>query len=62
MAKLFSTEVAGEVTDAAVQIHGAYGLMRDSPVERFYRDHRILRIGEGTSEIQRVAIARALGL
>lgn len=62
MAKLYCTEVAGEVTDAAVQIHGGYGLMRDSPVERFYRDHRILRIGEGTSEIQRVVIARALGL
>ena len=62
MAKLYCTEVAGEVTDAAVQIHGGYGLMHDSPVERFYRDHRILRIGEGTSEIQRVVIARALGL
>ena len=62
MAKLYCTEVAGEVTDAAVQIHGGYGLMKDSPVERFYRDHRILRIGEGTSEIQRVVIARALGL
>ncbi|MBT8203408.1 MAG: acyl-CoA dehydrogenase family protein [Acidimicrobiia bacterium] len=62
MAKLYCTEVAGRVTDAAVQIHGGYGLMKDSPVERFYRDHRILRIGEGTSEIQRLVIARALGL
>jgi alkylation response protein AidB-like acyl-CoA dehydrogenase len=62
MAKLYCTEIAGEVTDAAVQIHGGYGLMKDLPVERFYRDHRILRIGEGTSEIQRVIIARALGL
>ena len=62
MAKLYCTEVAGRVTDAAVQIHGGYGLMKDSVVERFYRDHRILRIGEGTSEIQRVVIARALGL
>ena len=62
MAKLYCTEVAGEVTDAAVQIHGGYGLMHDSPVERFFRDHRILRIGEGTSEIQRLVIARALGL
>ncbi|MGI9647562.1 MAG: acyl-CoA dehydrogenase family protein [Acidimicrobiia bacterium] len=62
MAKLYCTEVAGEVTDAAVQIHGGYGLMKDSPVERFYRDHRILRIGEGTSEIQRIVISRALGL
>ncbi len=62
MAKLYCTEVAGEVTDAAVQVFGGYGLMKDSPVERFYRDHRILRIGEGTSEIQRVVIGRALGL
>ena len=62
IAKLYCTEIAGEVTDAAVQIHGGYGLMKDSPVERFYRDHRILRIGEGTSEIQRVVIGRALGL
>ena len=62
MAKLYCTEVAGKVTDAAVQIHGGYGLMKDSPVERFYRDHRILRIGEGTSEIQRIVISRALGL
>ena len=62
MAKLFCTELAGRVTDAAVQIHGGYGLMKDSAVERFYRDHRILRIGEGTSEIQRVVITRALGL
>ncbi|MDH3539269.1 MAG: acyl-CoA dehydrogenase family protein [Acidimicrobiia bacterium] len=62
MAKLYCTEVAGRVTDAAVQIHGGYGLMKDSAVERFYRDHRILRIGEGTSEIQRVVISRFLGL
>ena len=62
MAKLYCTELAGEVTDAAVQVHGGYGLMKDSPVERFYRDHRILRIGEGTSEIQRVVISRSLGL
>ena len=62
MAKLYCTEVAAEVTDAAVQVFGGYGLMKDSPVERFYRDHRILRIGEGTSEIQRVVISRSLGL
>ena len=62
MTKLFCTEMASRVTDAAVQIHGGYGLMKDSPVERFYRDQRILRIGEGTSEIQRVIIGRSLGL
>lgn len=62
MAKLFCTEMASAVTDAAVQIHGGYGLMKESPVERFYRDQRILRIGEGTSEIQRIVISRSLGL
>lgn len=62
MAKLYCTEMASKVTDAAVQIHGGYGLMKESAVERFYRDQRILRIGEGTSEIQRVVIGRSLGL
>jgi len=62
MAKLYCTELASEVTDAAVQIHGGYGLMKDSAVERFYRDQRILRIGEGTSEIQRIVIGRSIGL
>ncbi len=62
IAKLFCTEMASRVTDAAVQVHGGYGLMKDSAVERFYRDQRILRIGEGTSEIQRVVIGRSLGL
>ncbi len=61
MTKLFCTEMASRVTDAAIQIHGGYGLMKDLPLERFYRDQRILRIGEGTSEIQRVVIGRSLG-
>lgn len=61
MAKLYSSEVAGEVTDMAVQIHGGYGLMEEYDVERFWRDHRLLRIGEGTSEIQRLIISRAIG-
>ncbi len=61
MAKLYSSEVAGEVTDMAVQIHGGYGLMQEYDVERFWRDHRLLRIGEGTSEIQRLIISRAIG-
>jgi short/branched chain acyl-CoA dehydrogenase len=61
MAKLYSSEVAGEVTDMAVQIHGGYGLMAEYDVERFWRDHRLLRIGEGTSEIQRLIISRAIG-
>ena len=62
MAKLFCTEMASMVTDAAIQILGGYGLMKEFPVERFYRDQRILRIGEGTSEIQRIVISRSLGL
>lgn len=61
MAKLYASEVAGEVTDMAVQIHGGYGLMEEYEVERFWRDHRLLRIGEGTSEIQRLIISRAIG-
>lgn len=58
MAKLYCSEIAKEVADNAVQIHGGYGLMKDYPTERFYRDQRILQIGEGTSEIQRLVIAR----
>ncbi len=61
MAKLYASEVAGEVSDMAVQIHGGYGLMEEYEVERFWRDHRLLRIGEGTSEIQRLIISRAIG-
>ncbi|MGB9152484.1 MAG: acyl-CoA dehydrogenase family protein [Alphaproteobacteria bacterium] len=61
MAKLYSSEIAGEVSDMAVQIHGGYGLMEEYDVERFWRDHRLLRIGEGTSEIQRLIISRLIG-
>jgi short-chain 2-methylacyl-CoA dehydrogenase len=62
IAKLYCSEIAKEVADEAVQIHGAYGLFKDSDIERFYRDQRILQIGEGTSEILRVVISRYLGL
>lgn len=62
MAKLYCSEVFKRVAHAAVQIHGGYGLMKEFDVERFYRDQRILEIGEGTSEIQRIVIARHLGL
>jgi short/branched chain acyl-CoA dehydrogenase len=62
MAKLFCSEVAKEVADEAVQIHGAYGLFKDSDIERFYRDQRILQIGEGTSEILKLVISRHMGL
>jgi short/branched chain acyl-CoA dehydrogenase len=58
MAKLYCSEIAKEVTDDAVQIHGGYGLMKEYDVERFYRDQRLLQIGEGTSEIQRMVISR----
>ncbi len=61
MAKLYCSEVAQWVANEAVQIHGGYGLMKEFDVERFYRDQRLLQIGEGTSEIQRLLISRAIG-
>jgi alkylation response protein AidB-like acyl-CoA dehydrogenase len=61
MAKLYCSEIAKEVSDEAVQIHGGYGLMGEYEIERFYRDQRILQIGEGTSEIQRIVISRHIG-
>jgi len=61
MAKLYCSEVMGRVVDKAVQIHGGYGLMREYNVERFYRDYKLLTIGEGTSEVQRMVIARSIG-
>ncbi|MCT4613829.1 MAG: acyl-CoA dehydrogenase family protein [Marinifilaceae bacterium] len=60
MAKLYCSEIAKEVADEAVQIFGGYGLMKEYDIERFYRDQRLLQIGEGTSEIQRVVISRKL--
>jgi short/branched chain acyl-CoA dehydrogenase len=62
MAKLYCSEVMSRVVDQAVQIHGGYGLMKEYPVERFYRDQKLLEIGEGTSEVQRIVISRNLGL
>jgi len=61
MAKLYCSEIAKEVADEAVQIHGGYGLMKEYDIERFYRDQRLLQIGEGTSEIQRLVISRYIG-
>lgn len=58
MAKLFATEVSERVCRNAVQIHGGYGYSSEFPVERLYRDTRLMTIGEGTSEIQRLVIAR----
>jgi len=61
MAKLYCSELMGRVADHAVQIHGGYGLMKDYQVERFYRDQKLLDIGEGTSEVQRIVISRYIG-
>jgi alkylation response protein AidB-like acyl-CoA dehydrogenase len=61
MAKLYCSEVMGRVVNEAVQLHGGYGLMKEYNVERFYRDQKLLTIGEGTSEIQRLVIARLIG-
>jgi alkylation response protein AidB-like acyl-CoA dehydrogenase len=62
MTKLFASEVATRVTGEALQIHGGYGFMADSPVQRFFRDSRLFTITEGTSEIQQLVIAREIGL
>ncbi len=62
MAKLYSTEAAVSATRTATQVFGGYGFVDETPVSRFYRDAKILEIGEGTSEIQRLVIARELGL
>ena len=60
MAKVFSTEMLGHVTDHAVQIFGGMGLMEELPIERFWRDARLERIWDGTSEIQRHIISRSI--
>ena len=62
VAKLYATESAVTATRIATQVHGGYGFMEEYPVARFYRDAKILEIGEGTSEVQRMLIARGMGL
>jgi alkylation response protein AidB-like acyl-CoA dehydrogenase len=62
MAKLYATEAAVDATRVATQVFGGAGFIEDTPVARFYRDAKILEIGEGTSEIQRLVLARSLGL
>lgn len=57
-AKLFASEVAVQVSEEAIQIHGGYGYIKDYPVEKLWRDSKLLTIGEGTSEVQRIVIAR----
>lgn len=61
MAKLYCSELMGRVANHAIQIHGGYGLMKEYKVEKFYRDQKLLDIGEGTSEIQRLVISRYIG-
>ncbi|OBY77611.1 acyl-CoA dehydrogenase [Paenibacillus sp. KS1] len=61
MAKLFASEICMKACDQAVQIHGGYGYMKEYQVERFFRDAKLLEIGEGTSEVQRMVIARQIG-
>ena len=60
MAKLFGREVAMKNTTDAIQVHGGYGYVKDYDVERYFRDAKILEIGEGTSEIQRLIISREI--
>jgi len=60
MAKLFASEMAMKVTTQAIQVHGGYGYIKEYDVERFFRDAKILEIGEGTSEIQRIIIGREI--
>ena len=59
-AKLFTTESAVWLCDRAVQIHGGYGFIKEFPVEKLYRDVKLMTIGEGTSEVQKMVIARNL--
>jgi len=60
MAKLFASKVAVKTATAAVQIHGGYGIMKEYPVERFFRDAKVTELYEGTSEIQKIVISRHL--
>ncbi|MDT7577985.1 MAG: short-chain 2-methylacyl-CoA dehydrogenase, partial [Pseudonocardiales bacterium] len=62
IAKLVASNAAMDNSRAATQVFGGYGFMNEYPVGRFYRDAKILEIGEGTSEVQRMLIARQLGL
>ncbi|MDX1770590.1 MAG: acyl-CoA dehydrogenase family protein, partial [Planococcaceae bacterium] len=61
MCKLYASEIAMQIADQAVQIHGGYGYMKEYEVERYMRDAKLLEIGEGTSEVQRMVIAREIG-
>src|SRR5439155_25587464 len=60
IAKLYASEIAVRVAEDCVQIHGGYGFVKDYPAEKYFRDVKLMTIGEGTSEIQRLVIARRL--
>ena len=60
MAKLYSSEIAVRASEDCVQLHGGYGFVKDYPAEKYFRDVKLLTIGEGTSEVQRLVIARQL--
>ena len=60
MAKLFASEAAMKICTESIQIHGGYGYIKEYDVERFFRDAKILEIGEGTSEVQRIIISRRI--
>lgn len=60
MAKLYASEVAVEVSNESVQIHGGYGFTKDYPAEKYFRDAKLCTIGEGTSAIQRMVISREI--
>jgi butyryl-CoA dehydrogenase len=60
MAKLFASGMVNRVTARAIQLHGGYGVIREYPLERYYRDARVFTIYEGTSEIQRVVISNGI--
>jgi short-chain 2-methylacyl-CoA dehydrogenase len=62
IAKLYTGELARRACNESLQIHGGYGFMDEYPISRFYRDAKVLEIGEGTNEVQRLVIARGLGL
>jgi len=60
MAKLFATRMVERVCSVAMQVHGGYGYINDFPVEKLYRDARVLQVYDGTNEVQKMLIARAL--
>ena len=60
MAKYYASEIAVKATNEAIQVHGGYGFIKEFPVEKLYRDVKLMTIGEGTSEVQKMVIARKI--